>query len=389
MAKLTPSEAAQIASSVYLLREDSVSESLARGRRFGTEGKFQLSDKSQFQGESGALAWKQLSGFGYIAWGEGAFKNEVLVATRGTDIDVDWLTNLNIGMRPGPGSWPVHMGFHNTWKSFSSELARFLAGRNPSRIHCVGHSLGGALASLTADWVTANRMAGVSLYTFGAPRCGDAMFARALSKRVGAENIRRVYHPADIVPMIPMLPFFHAPLIGGGLRVPTGSGALFSVAAHNMAGSYIPGVAGRSWSGLATGQGPGANDGVQVQSWLEASAQGHGSMLMGSAKLLTMISRALTWLVRKAAWALGSALGSGVTAGLTLMDQLAWLLSQAAQIQKDVATHLKALMSAILHFMGRKVAGSVDVTQAFVRWLLGTLVASLTAIARRAVSMLR
>ena len=168
MAQLTPSEAAQIASSVYLLREDSVSESLARGRRFGTEGKFQLSDKSQFQGESGALAWKQLSGFGYIAWGEGAFKNEVLVATRGTDIDVDWLTNLNIGMRPGPGSWPVHMGFHNTWKSFSSELARFLAGRNPSRIHCVGHSLGGALASLTLATYVPQRGSGA-----GASACAS------------------------------------------------------------------------------------------------------------------------------------------------------------------------------------------------------------------------
>jgi len=205
---------------------------------------------------------------------------------------------------------------------------------------------------------------------------------------VGEDNIFRVYHPADIVPMIPMLPFFHSPLVGGGLRLPTGSGALFSIAAHNMEGSYMPGVAGRSWSGLATGTGTGANDGLKMDSWLEAAASGKGSFLMGSATLLSMIGRALAWLVRKAAWAIGSALGSGVTAGLTLLDQLSWLLGQAAQISKDVATHVKGLMSAIFRFMGRKAVATVDVTTAFIRWMLATLVSTLSAIARRAMNTL-
>ena len=385
MPQLTPTEAAKVASSVYLLLNGSVTESRERGIRFGTEGKFALHDNSQFRGETGALAWKRLSNFGYIAWGEGAYTNEVLVVTRGTKINNDWLTNLSIGLRPGPAGWPVHMGFLGTWNSFSADLAKFLAGRNPNHIHCVGHSLGGALAALTADWVTTNRMAEASLYTFGAPRCGDAVFAGTLTQRVGAANVHRVYHPADVVPMIPMLPFFHAPLVGAGLRLPTGSGALFSTAAHAMEDSYFRGVGSLSWADLANAQRPG-DIGTGVEAWLEAGAQGSSGMLMGSTQLLSMIGRALTWLVRRSAWVMGSALGSGVTAGLTLMDQLAWLLPQASKVKQEVATHVKALMSAILRFLGRKVVGTADVTQAFVHWLLATLVTTLSAIARRALS---
>jgi hypothetical protein len=386
MPELTPSEAALIARRVYLLREDSVSEARERGTRFGTEGKFTLDDNSRFTGKSGALKWTALSGFGYIAHGEGAHQGEVLVATRGTAMPLDWLTNLTIGLQAGPAGWPVHAGFHETWKSFAPALARFLNARNPTRMHCVGHSLGGALAALTADWASSNGI-GASLYTFGAPRAGDAVFTGALTHRLGADNIHRVYHPADIVPMIPMLPFLHMPMPGSGLRLPTGSGALFSVDAHNMEGSYIPGVAGRSWSGLAGAAGTGANDGIEVQSWLEEAASGQGSFLMGSARLLSMIGRALAWLMRKAAWTLGSVLGSGVTAGLTLLDHLAWLLGQAASLTKEVAGHVKSLMSMIFRFLGRKLAEAVDVTIAFVRWILGMLVDRLASIARRALRM--
>jgi hypothetical protein len=385
---LTPSEAAELARRVYELREYSVSEQRAFGTRFGTEGKFALGDDSQFKGKTGALRWTALSNFGYVAAGVGPHHGEVLVTTRGTDIPLDWLVNLNIGMQSGPAGWAVHAGFHETWKSFEKGLTSFLRGQNPTRIHCVGHSLGGALAALTADWASSAGVAPVSLYTFGAPRVGDAVFAAALASRVGADNIYRVFHPADIVPMIPMLPFFHAPLVGGGLRLPTGSGALFSVAAHNMPRSYVPGVAGRSWAGLATGTGTAPNDGLKMDSWLEAAAAGKGSFLMGSATLLSMIGRALAWLVRKAAWAIGSVLGGAVTAGLTLLDQLAWLLGQAAKISKEVATHVKGLMSAIFRFMGRKAGEAVDVTTAFIRWLLGTLVDTLGAVARRALSRL-
>nr|WP_274054955.1 hypothetical protein [Thalassomonas haliotis] len=39
-------------------------------------------------------------------------------------------------------------------------------------MHCVGHSPGGALAALTADWIKAGFGKTVYLYTFAAPRVG-------------------------------------------------------------------------------------------------------------------------------------------------------------------------------------------------------------------------
>lgn len=390
MPELSPSQAALIAHRVYALRPDTatIQEERELGFSFGTEDMFALEESSRFRGQTGALAWKTLSGFGYVAPGIRDFDREALVATRGTDIPLDWLVNLNIGMRLGPAGLPVHAGFLTTWHSFQDRLAEFIRSQRPRVVHCVGHSLGGALATLTADWLSAEGWAEVKLYTFGSPRVGDATFSLALTRRIGAANIYRVHHPADVVTMIPMLPFFHVPMPGDSIPLPTGSGALISVAAHSMPESYIPGLAGRTWQGLRTGSGPGPNDGVEIKGWLEAAAEGKGSFVMGSARLLAMIGRALTWLVRKAFYAIGSAYGSRVTAGLTLLDALAWLLSKAAQLAGEIAGHIKTLLRAILGFLGRTAVGVGDVTMAFVRWLLATLVTVVGSFARRAMAML-
>jgi len=153
MSTLTPEQAAAIASGVYALRDQTVTQAAERHDVLGCEGMFDVVDDSRFNGVSGGLyVCKVLGGFGYIAEGIGRHVREILVATRGTAIAVDWLTNANIGIQPGPGGERVHAGFHETWKSFSAEVARFLRGRNPTVIHCVGHSLGGALATLNADY---------------------------------------------------------------------------------------------------------------------------------------------------------------------------------------------------------------------------------------------
>jgi hypothetical protein len=81
---LTPGEAAAIARGVYLLRDTTVSAARDRDLELGCEGLFKVGDESRLIGMSGILAWKRLSGFGYIAEGEGRRAGEILVATRGT-----------------------------------------------------------------------------------------------------------------------------------------------------------------------------------------------------------------------------------------------------------------------------------------------------------------
>ncbi len=389
MPLLTPTQAAAIARGVYRLREDSVSTvTQERGQLLGCEGMFAANDSGRFEARSGGLLWKQLSGFGYAAVGEGVYSGDLLIATRGTQTEYDWASNLNIAMQQGPGGLPVHAGFNEIWKGFAPELRAMLKGRNPTRIHCVGHSLGGALASINADLLSAGKVAEVVLYTFGCPRTGDGLFARSLTQRLGRQHIFRVYHPADPVPMIPLFPFWHLPFGGDGLRIGNDAGALVSVDAHLMPPSYIPGVRDRSWADLGHG-GASPNEGRQVQSWLERAAEGQGGFVMGSARLLSMIGRALAWLLAKAGMLVLGGVGVALAVGATVLDQLAWMLGQAAQLSKEVGLQVRSLIGAIFSFLGRKAVQGVDVTVAFLRWLLELLFSSLRTMAERALALIR
>ena len=381
---LTPDAAAAIADGVYLLQNDDVATLTQFGRTLGCEDHFGVPGARRFEGRSGALLWKPLSGFGYAAMGEGDYAGEMLLATRGTAMLADWVTDAAIAVQRGPSGLPVHAGFNETWKSFAPALREFLRGRNPSRVHCVGHSLGGALAMLNADFLTHNGVADVALYTFGAPRTGDAVFARSLTARVGAAQVLRVSNPVDPVAMVPLFPFWHLPFGGRGLVIQRTADLPISFAGHSMIKSYIPGVAGKDWGGLND---PGTSA-FDIAAWLNHAAQGHGGFLMGSARLLGLIAEALSWLMKSAGSLLLGSINLQLTAGLTLLDQIAWLLSRAAHLSAQIGLHVKALVSAICRFLGRKTLEVGDVTASFLRWLLGLLFSSLRAAAQRALATL-
>ena len=387
MSALTPSQAAAIASGVYLLLDHSVAELRERQEPIGCEGLFTADEDSKFTGKSGALMFKKISGFGYVAAGEGARAGELLVATRGTKVNIDWLSNLNIAMQLGPSSRPVHAGFNEVWKSVAPEIREMLRGRNPTRIHCVGHSLGGALAALNADFFSAGGVAEVLLYTFGSPRAGDGIFAQALTQRMTPQKIFRVSHPADPVPMIPLFPFWHLPFGRDGMTIAKTSNALISVGAHSMKNSYGAGVAEHSWATLGHGGGPAADESQRVKSWLENAAEGQGGVAMGSATLLTMIGRALKWLMAQAGKLVMGGIGTALTASATVLDQLAWLLGRAAGLSREIGGHVKSLIGAIFSYLGRKTMAVTEVTVAFVRWVLELLFQSLRTVAHRALAL--
>lgn len=390
---LTPQQAAQIASGVYALRTISIAKMRENQQTLGCEGLFSVDENSRFEGYSGAMAWKKLSGFGYIADGEGPFNGDVLVATRGTQggkLGPDWVSNYNIGMQAGPSSLPVHAGFHEIWKTFSQGLGDFLASRQPRRVHCVGHSLGGALATLTADLVTTTHKREVALYTFGAPRVGDPVFARSLTARVRAERIFRVYHPSDPVPMIPLFPFFHMPFGGSGLQVSNQLGGLINADAHAMEDSYLAAVGQASWADLQRCARQRADEEAsQVKSWLERAADGRGGFVMGSARLLSMIGKALRYLVAQAGKLMVCGVQANLLVSFTVVDQLAWLLSQAAHLSLEIGRSVLVLIGAIFAFLGRKTIQLANVTAAFLRWLLALLFTSLRSTAERALALVR
>ena len=383
MSNLSPSQAAGIALGVYSLREEqSEAARLVKGDPLKIDGLFGAS--TRFTGTSGAI-FRPLSGFGYVAAGVGQFAGDILIATRGTATAADWLTDLNIGVQFGPGGQLVHAGFNETFKSFVAQLQEFLRGRNPARIHCVGHSLGGALAFLNADFATANRTGDVRVYTFGAPRTGPAAFARQLTQQVGKDNIFRVSNPVDPVPMIPIFPFFHVPFGEEGLQIGRTSGMPVSVAGHSMADSYIPGVAGKTWNNLIV---PGTDE-RQVKGFLENAAQGAGGFIMGSARLLDMIGRALGYMLKTAGQVCKGVLGLALTGGMTILDQVAWMLTQAALVSAEMGRGLVTLVGMIFRFLGRTVSAGTQITVAFLRWVLDLLFTAMRAVAHRAVALVR
>jgi hypothetical protein len=79
--------------------------------------------------------------------------------------------------------------------------------------------------------------------------------------------------------------------------------------------------------------------------------------------------------------------GLALTAGATVLDQLAWLLGHAAQLSRDLGSQLKTLIGAIFRFLGRKIVGATEVTVAFLRWVLALLFESLRAVALRALAL--
>lgn len=387
MSTLNPQQAAAIATGVYRLMNRSVSELQARGGELGCEDMFSVDDSSRMTGQSGGLLfWKEITGFGYVAAGKGAYQGEVLIATRGTQTKPDWLSNLNIGLQTGPGGYPVHAGFNEVWKSFSRDIMTFLRNRNPTTIHCVGHSLGGALANLNADALSAAHAGQIKLYTFGAPRTGTALFARSLSSRVGVDNLFRVYHLSDPVPMIPVFPFRHAPVSQPGLSVRNGDHGLISVAAHLMP-SYTSAIASLSWSGLAAASREAELSPGKIESWLNAAAASGSPAIVGSAFALKMIGKVLGWLLSKAGALMVGTIGLALTGVATLLDRLAWMLHQAAQFSKEVSGYIEKLIVVIFKFLGRPISKGASLTLVFISFVLDLLFQRLRNAALGAISL--
>jgi len=366
MSTLTPREAALIANGVYELQDQDIA-SVRTG--IGCEGLFSVQGSSRFVGTSGVV-FRSETGFGYLAEGEGRFRGDVLIALRGTATLADGLTDANIGVKTGPSGTLVHAGFADTWNSFSAAVAAYLRGRNPSRVHCVGHSLGGALAMLAGDYFSARELP-VDIYTFGCPRVGSLPFAESLTRRIGEDSFHRVSHVADPVPMIPVFPFLHAPLTGNVLTIGGGGfGAPIAFSAHSMLTSYAAGVGFRSWDAL--GRPAQVFTEQDVENWMAATAAGD-RIVVGSAWAFRTIGMVLNWIFRQALQMSLILPSAAVSLSFTMLDRIAWALQQVARVSVQLSNYVSAAIRAIFRFLGHQVDSARELTAEFLRWALGML----------------
>jgi pimeloyl-ACP methyl ester carboxylesterase len=142
----------------------------------------------------------------------------VEIACRGSKNIQNWQTNFQADLIPTPCGarrGRVHAGFAKAYGSLQSVIAmkiqESLIGynlRKPVLCTVVGHSLGGALATLAAyDLATAPTQScafNVRCVTLGSPRVGDAEFASNYLSAV--PSTARIVHASDVVPRVPVNP---------------------------------------------------------------------------------------------------------------------------------------------------------------------------------------
>lgn len=390
MSELSPKVAAELARGVYQVQEERFMKAFLKRSEFQ-----QLSEEEQNKGktnpavktlkaEIGSRLINTRDGFGVCALGGASYKQDVFLIFRGStsaNNNADWVSNGRIGLEFSRTGMPVHIGFNSIFCSMLSEIKNFLKANSErvGTVHCIGHSLGGAIATLASDWAKSNLRNPVKLYTFGAPRPAMSLFAMNLRRKLGRDAIHRVYHATDPVPMIPLFPFVHPPLPGYGHYI-SSSENILSADAHDMK-KYVDSVDGMNWKNLER-RPPAYSVESAIGQWLESKIHPDDN----SSKVWQWINSGLIYVLKKVAGAALMTLQAGVTGAITLADKLAWLLRSGIDLAKSAGTLVKNLMRKIMRALGMKVVEKVeDLTHSLIRNVLMRLMERTAEAARRAI----
>lgn len=173
------------------------------------------------------IPWKEL-GIDTVRWiQDRKTDTQGFVATMGSDIFVVWrgsesltdfLKDASVLKVKAFGNCKVHSGFHSCLTAAEDKLGKHLKEAiqeigglsEVSRVYVSGHSLGGALATLSAiqisNWYP-SLSPRLKVITIGSPRVGNRAFKTLFNKQV-SEYVR-VVHDNDIVIRVPKLNYFH------------------------------------------------------------------------------------------------------------------------------------------------------------------------------------
>ncbi|MGK7908827.1 MAG: Mbeg1-like protein [Synechococcus sp.] len=159
-------------------------------------------------------------------------KRVTIVAFRGTINLQNWITNLNVDPTQLPEaklssntkSITVHEGFLKATQKVQKDINDYLGRQQPKEVYFTGHSLGGALAVLSAVNLSIAeeqknnideqkeridednkdyRVNIAGVYTFGQPKVGANSFQAYYKGKFGNEKLIRFVNNSDIVPRIP------------------------------------------------------------------------------------------------------------------------------------------------------------------------------------------
>lgn len=141
----------------------------------------------------------------------GAITDAGFISKRGNGKDITGLITLSedLGFRG-----LVHTGFYDGYLSVKNIIETHLSSQSNKPIVFVGHSMGGALATLAAARAATKQQKVQGVYTYGAPRIGNTEFTNYLKSTLG-EKVYRFTRGLDIVPHMPPVaisaqPFFES-----------------------------------------------------------------------------------------------------------------------------------------------------------------------------------
>lgn len=182
---LSPKYSANLANAIYMITEPEGQKIFKL--KYKNDIRLEDASSTKINGKTGALILlKNTHTMGIAACGKGHYKGQAIIALKGTASGYDVLTDLNAGLKRFSTGGAIHQGFYYTFQSFLPQLEEFSQNlpHEIHTIHCVGHSLGGALATLVADWLSSNTGKIIKLYTFGSPRVGLEHFASGCKPKI-------------------------------------------------------------------------------------------------------------------------------------------------------------------------------------------------------------
>lgn len=369
MKELSPIDAAELARDIYAVQAISEVKRFLDHPRFKKIEKSSSSPHQHLKAEvGGRLLLNHKDGFGVCA--QGSYEDELFLIFRGTTTEnngADILTDARIGITRSTAGLPVHVGFHHCFTSMLPAIRTFFSAHNSraKTVHCIGHSLGGAVASLAADWVARNTVHTAKLYTFGAPRVGTGWFVKSTTTAIKSKHIYRVYHRTDPVPMVPLYPFMHAPYGENGYYI-FSTEPLVSGEAHGIA-SYVKSVKDKGWGQLSDVPENAYTIEAAIESWLQSKSPVDAS----SAAFWRWVDAALVYVLKKVSIIAIMLLQGGLATTFTLADKIAYILVKGIDLAEEISIWVEYLMRKLMQALGMKVAKSKkELTRSLIRSVL-------------------
>jgi len=380
---LSPIDTAVAARDIYKIRTHSTTGDTVSDLNDQFARKFQFNEDSRFTGRSGLMIISKDTGFGLIGKGINGYKNDTIIITRGTKIAHDLLTDADCGysIKNSSANKSVHAGFNKTFYSMLPEISAYLKNNNVKNVHCVGHSLGGAIATLIAEWVVTETNANANLYTFGSPRVGLAPFAQNLNSHNKIKHIFRATNSGDPITLVPLWPFVHTPENGFEYRVSTGN--TLGLSRHYM-DSYVQSIgSATSWEKIKR-----TSSFIPDSTCEQMLNTPNGQSSSFCSRSLEKITATLLYLLKKAGLITGIGLQSIIGAASTMYDVITWNLSKLAKHSPKMQTQVSNFLSHMMAFIRIPITGAATTTVQAIRAIFNRMIAVLNYLARNTLAQL-